>query len=133
MNNKSWQILCWNIRGTNAQGKWDALWDKIEESACSIICLQETKREHFDAAFLQKFAPRHFDQFDFVPSVGASGGLLVAWNSSILIGQVIEKKQFGMTIQFSSTQSPDSWNLTNVYGPCTEPAGSEFMSWFRGQ
>lgn len=54
--------------------KWDAIRNKIEESACSIVCLQETKRETFDMVSIRKFAPRRLDSFDFVPSVGASGG-----------------------------------------------------------
>jgi hypothetical protein len=27
-------------------------------------------------AFIRKFAPRRFDHFDYIPSVGASGGSL---------------------------------------------------------
>ena len=76
MNNHSWNILCWNVRGINAMEKCDAVWDKIEESACSIVCLRETKREHFEMSFIRKFAPRRFDRFDYIPSVGASGGSL---------------------------------------------------------
>lgn len=105
--------------------------DKIEESACSIVCLQETKKEHFDMAFVRKFAPKRFDHFDCVPSVGASGGLLIVSNSSCFVGQVIDKQRFGMTVHFSSVHSSDTWYLTNVYGPCVEPARSEFISWFR--
>ena len=74
MNNHSWNILCWNVRGINAMEKCDAVRDKIEESACSVVCLQETKREHFEMSFIRKFAPRRFDHFDYIPSVGASGG-----------------------------------------------------------
>ena len=91
MSSRSWQILCWNIRGINATGKWDAVRDKIEESVCSIFCLQETKKEHFDHAFIRKLAPKRFDSFDFVPSMGASGGILVGWNSSIFRGHVLDK------------------------------------------
>jgi hypothetical protein len=47
--------------------------DKIEESACSVFCLQETKKEHSDQQFVRKFAPRRYDSFDFVSFVGASG------------------------------------------------------------
>jgi hypothetical protein len=43
-----WNVLCWNIRGLNAFDKWDAIRNKIEECACSIVCIQETKHEHFD-------------------------------------------------------------------------------------
>jgi exonuclease III len=46
----------------------------IDESRHEIICLQETKREHFDLQFIQKFRPKKFTKFLFVPSVGASGG-----------------------------------------------------------
>jgi exonuclease III len=69
-----WNILCWNIRGLNASGKWDVVRNKLEESACSIVCLQETKRDHFDIAFIRNFALRRFDCFDFIPADGASGG-----------------------------------------------------------
>jgi exonuclease III len=55
---RSFNILVWNVRGINSQGKWDALRDKITESAASVVCLQETKREHFDSSYLRKFCPR---------------------------------------------------------------------------
>lgn len=66
--------MCWNIRGINSEAKWDVLRNKIDESVCSIICLQETKRESFDALYLKKFVPRNFDKIDFIPLVGASRG-----------------------------------------------------------
>ena len=94
MDNRSWNILCWNIRGINAISKCDAVRNKIEESSCSIVCLQEMKREFFDILFIRNFAPRHFDNFDYIPSVGASGGLLVLWCSSVFQGVVMEKVVF---------------------------------------
>ena len=60
--------------------------DKIEESACSVLCLQETKKEHFDMVFIRNFAPRRFDHFEFIASMGTSGGILVVWNSSCFVG-----------------------------------------------
>ena len=72
MNSRNWSILCWNICGLNATEKHDAVRDKIEESTCSIICLQETKMQTIDMPFLRKFIPHRFDKFDFVPSLGAS-------------------------------------------------------------
>ena len=94
MSTRNWHILCWNIRGINVSEKWDAVRDKIEESACLVICLQETKKENFDICFIRKFAPRRFDKFDFIPSVGASGGILVLWNSAIFLGLVVDKRSF---------------------------------------
>lgn len=74
----TWNILNWNIRGINAQDKWLAVKNKIVESNSSIVCIQETKRESFDYTYIKNFCPRNFNKFDFVPSVGALGGLLVA-------------------------------------------------------
>lgn len=68
--NRTWNILCWNVRGINAADKWTHIRSKIEESNCDIFCFQETKKEHFDLAFIKNFASRRFDKFIFAPSVG---------------------------------------------------------------
>ena len=69
---------------------------------CSIVCLQETKIEHFEMSFIRKFAPRRFDAYDFVPSIGTSGGILVLWNSATFAGATLEKRPFGLTLSFTS-------------------------------
>jgi hypothetical protein len=104
--------------------------NKLEKSACSIVCLQETKLDHFDMAFIGNFAPRHFDCFDFVPAVGASGGLLTLWASSSFRGSVIEKETFCVTVNFFSLHNGDNWTLSNICGPCVEPDRSIFVVWF---
>jgi hypothetical protein len=50
----------------------------------------------------------------------------------IFNGVVLDKQQFGLTINFSAMHNGETWKLTTVYGPCEEPARSEFVSWFRG-
>jgi exonuclease III len=77
MTYRDWNILWWNIRGFNSSDKWDAVRNKIEESGCSIVCIQETKRVEFDSNFIRQFAPRRLDSFDYIPSIGASGGILI--------------------------------------------------------
>jgi exonuclease III len=41
---KTWKVLDWNIRGINSEAKQLAIREKIEESGCSVMCIQETKR-----------------------------------------------------------------------------------------
>ena len=90
MNNKRiWNILNWNIRGINAETKWLALRQKIEESAAGIICFQETKREGFDLSYVHNFCPHRFTKFEYLPSVGASGGIIIIWVGSLLHGEVL--------------------------------------------
>ena len=50
------KILVWNVRDINSQEKWDALRAKITESACQVICLQETKRSFFTLFISESFA-----------------------------------------------------------------------------
>ena len=85
-SNRTWKILCWNIRGINAENKWDSIRNKITESNCDIINIQETKRSSFDLNYFRKFYPRSFVAFCFLPSIGASGGILVAWKSCFFSG-----------------------------------------------
>lgn len=85
-NIRASNVFCCNIRGFNAEGKWDSLRNKIIESNYDIISIQETKRSKFDLAYTRKFCPRIFYVFCFLPSVGASGGILVVWKSSLFSG-----------------------------------------------
>jgi hypothetical protein len=56
----------------------------------------------------------------------------VVWNSSCFSGSVIDKQSFGITVELTSVHNLDSWRLTTVYGPCDDPACSQFIEWFRG-
>ena len=94
------------------------------------MCLQETKKEKFDHSFLRKCCPRRFDRFEYVPSSGASGGLVIIWCSSQFTGQVLHSYKFELTIKLTSLVSNQTWNLTNVYGPCDGPERIEFTQWF---
>ena len=81
---KEWKVLCWNVRGLNAEARQLAVRQKIDESGCSIVCRQQTKCMQMDQRFIRKFCLRHFDNFVYVPSAGASVGMLVVWISSFL-------------------------------------------------
>jgi hypothetical protein len=79
-SSKLWKVLCWNIRGINSQLKWDALRDKIRDIQCDIICIQETKRDLFDLSYIRNFCPSPFDSFEYLPPLGASGGIITFGN-----------------------------------------------------
>ena len=89
--NRQWHIVNWNIRGINDSDKWNALRNKINEARGDIICIQETKREQFDSKYISNFCPKLINKFDYVPSIGASGGILTAWNGSLFIGETIQE------------------------------------------
>lgn len=131
-SHRFWNILCWNVRGLNDPEKWNLIRNKIDESSCSILCFQETKKENIDAIFLRNFAPRRFDSFDFCPSDGASGGILVAWNSQFFTAVTVDKQSFALSLTATSAHNQATWSVTSVYGPTREPARTNFISWLYG-
>lgn len=101
------------------------------ESSCDIICLQETKKDHFDLNFIKYFCPPIFDSFLFVPSVSASGGIITIWKSSVLDGVLAYQNEFAISVHFTSQFTDDDWLLTNVYGPSTYDRKREFVMWLK--
>jgi exonuclease III len=114
-NRRCWSILCWNIRGINAERKGDAVKSKILETNCDILCLQETKKEFWDSQYLRSFCSRHLDDFSFLPSVGNSGGSLIVWNSSKFEGHLDFQNEFAQSVNFNCKLSGQAWMLSNIY------------------
>ena len=129
--NREWIILNQNIRGINDPKKWTTIAIKIEESQCTIICLQETKRATFDSAYVKNFFPKRVNKFEFLPSVGPSGGLLVARNDQVFSGQIYHINAFALSIQITSRHNEEHWILTNVYGPCEQQERLLFIHWLQ--
>lgn len=102
---KSWNILCWNVRGLNYDKKWNSIREKIVESRCDVIYLQETKRESFDMQFIRNFCPPSFDSLAFLPSAGASGGVVTIWKSQLFQGHLIFSNEFGISVEFTSNHN----------------------------
>ena len=92
-----------------------------------IICLEETKRESFDLDYIKKFCPLKFNKFEFLPSVGASGGIITIWNGDLFSGDLDFKNDFSISIKFHSNLSNETWYLTNIYGPCDPHRKASFL------
>jgi exonuclease III len=128
-SNRLWFVLSWNIRGIHDPAKWHMVHNKLEESNASIVCLQETKKSDFDPSFIRNFVPKRFDRFIFMPSEGASGGLLILWVGSLFTGQLLMEESFGLVVNFTCQLSADVFNIVNVYGPCEGVARENFVAW----
>jgi hypothetical protein len=80
-------------------------------------------------AFIKNFFPRKFNKFKYLPSVGASRGIITIWNSNIFEGEVSFSNEFSLSIKFTCKSSLDSWILTNIYGPCQAERKAMFLDW----
>jgi hypothetical protein len=116
--------------GINSENKWNALASKIEESNCDIICIQETKREHFDGQYLKKICHKKFNEFVFLPLVLASGGMIIIWNGTLFKGELLFQNDFSLLVKFSFKISEATWIITNINGPCSSEKKNAFIDWF---
>lgn len=105
--------------------------NKVLEANCEIVCVQEIKKEGFDSAFLRKILPPSFDDLLYVPSVGASGGILVAWKSQFFSGNFLSSNGFSLAVQFTSKIDESTFTMINVYGPCVHDGKVEFTNWLK--
>lgn len=131
MTTRNWNIVSWNVRGINSVTRWNAIRSKIMEFKCDVLCLQETKRETFNETYLRSFCPTNFNQFNFVPSNGNSGGLVTIWNKDKFKGEPIFQNRFAQYIELQCKLSGESWIITNIYAPCTPEGKLQFLNWFK--
>jgi hypothetical protein len=72
----------------------------------------------FNPSFIRSFCPKRFDHFSYSPSIGASRGLIVLWNSAVFYRNLLEIHRSAIKIAFTSRHNGEAWTLVNVYGPC---------------
>jgi hypothetical protein len=62
--------------------------------------------------------------------VGNSGGSIIIWKSTKLVGNVIFQNDYAQSVEFISNLSNCSWIITNIYAPCTLQGKIDFLNWF---
>ena len=110
------KILVWNVRGLNSSARQDSVRMLVQSIRADIVCLQETKMEGISQWFVLSTLGPDFCHFVFVPSVGASGGILVAWKQALGTAGNFRVDNHCVSVQFLPTDS-EPWWLTCVYGP----------------
>ena len=72
------KILIWNVRGLNSTSRQDSVRSIVDSSQSDIVCIQETKITGISRRIILSTLGLEFSYFVAAPSVGASGGILVA-------------------------------------------------------
>ena len=80
---RSWKILCWNVRGLNSDTRQRTVREKVSESQCSVVCLQETKLQDVSMNIVRQCLGNTYESFFYLPAAGTRGGILVAWDESV--------------------------------------------------
>jgi exonuclease III len=109
------KIVCWNVRGLNGSARQDVVRCLVDSVKADVVCLQETKMSVFSRLFVFRLLGSEFQNFVFTPSVGASGGILVAWKNNISsCGSRIDDHCVSVNL---SLETWSSWWLSCVYAP----------------
>jgi exonuclease III len=78
------EILDWNVRGLNDPAKRNAVREFVATLRVSMVCFQETKVEAIDSFFISQCLGPNFDRFAYLPAEETRGGILMAWDTSVL-------------------------------------------------
>lgn len=110
------ELLCWNMRGLNDPAKRSAVREFLSTLHVSIVCFQETKVDVIDDFFVMQCLGPSFDGYVYLPAMDTRGGILLAWDSSVVQIDRISFDSHAITGEVT-TRDNNSWWLTTVYGP----------------
>jgi hypothetical protein len=72
------KIVCWNVRGLNSKTRQDVVRNLINYFRANVVCIQETKMVEISVQTVLSSMGSNFVHRLVLPSVGSSGGVLVA-------------------------------------------------------
>lgn len=112
------KIISWNVRGLGGLEKRKEVRALIQDNCPLIVCIQETKLHVCDGGFGVVLWGHQSVAFSFRPSIGASGGLLTAWDTSEVEVWSTVSLDYSLLIHGQFIKSNEEFYLFNVYAPC---------------
>jgi exonuclease III len=113
------KVLSWNCQGLGNPKTVRALKKLIAFNHPDIIFLMETKTQHVQSHFKDKFAASYsFISFDCIVNgtTGRSGGIMMLWDPCTCVID-INKMEFNyIDVSITNLPSNTHWRATGVYG-----------------
>ena len=78
------RILLWNVRGANDEAKRKVLKAFIKMQRDDVVCLQETKLKEVSNRIIRSLGVGRFLEWVAIKAEGASGGILVFWDTRVI-------------------------------------------------
>jgi exonuclease III len=124
------KIIVWNVRGLNPLARQNSVRELLNCYGADIICLQETKMAQPSQRTLLSMLGYDFTGSLALPSIGASGGILIAWRRHLGVTGATRTDIHSVCVQFCSEEGHHWW-LTCVYGPQSNEAKIQFLQELR--
>jgi exonuclease III len=71
------------VRGLNSSVRQDSVKELVDSSQVDVVCVQETKMQSISTRSILSMLGAEFSNYVYLPSMGASGGILITWKRHI--------------------------------------------------
>jgi exonuclease III len=126
------ELVCWNVRGLNDPAKRSAIREFVEALRVSIVCFQETKMDVLDDFLVRQCLEPSFDGYVYLVAVETRGGILLAWDSSMVEISRVTFYTHAITGEVHMRENT-TWWLTMVYGPQSAKEKLGFLAELAGR
>ena len=91
-----------------------------------VVCLQETKWRSCSNKISKSLMPNRFVKWGASCSEGASSGIMILWDSTVVQLVGLEESCHTLSCRFSNCGDNFSWVFTSLYGPSKRDLRKEF-------
>ena len=97
----SMKIINWNVRGLGSRNKRRMVKDFLRSANPDVVMIQETKKEKCDRRFVGSVWTVRNKDWVALPASGASGGILIIWDSKNLRSEEVVIGSFSVSVKFA--------------------------------
>ena len=108
-------IISWNVRGLNEVEKRLRIRNLLKLWKADIICLQETKLELVTRQIVRSLWSCLYVDWLFLGSVGASGGILLMWDTRVVEKLDEAVGHFSVSCKFRNVINQSEWAFSGVF------------------
>jgi exonuclease III len=128
MSAKNCNLLWWNVRGLNDGAKRASVRNQIIATGATIVCFQETKISSWTRNLLvDTVGIEMANNVLFLPSMGASGGILIAAAERFFTLSHPHLTQDTISAKVTMLAENKTWTITGVYGPQSDADKIQFL------
>lgn len=120
-------FLSWNVRGLGQTDRCEDVLSALISQRPTVAALQETKLTTLTPSKKKLFLPSRLASCATRPSIGASGGILTAWDSSVLSLCSSNANEFSLTVKLALLADGSTLTVTNVYAPTVHSEKTRFL------
>lgn len=119
--------LFWNARRLGQNHKKKFLQEAIFENQLVFVRVQETKKKDFKDDWLNSLTGNDRFVWNWVPSEGQSGGLLLGVNDSFFEVGDCDKGDYHIRMVVYDRKNDFKWNLVIIYGAAHDKDKDKFL------